>query len=214
MITHVSYSMMNLWQTCRECFKYKYILLLKGEIPDYFEAGREYHDEVDAYHKGKKYNAELIQAYTMVYPPEYRKLSELWLEDLNHGLPVRLPGVELPIKGKIDGITETGLADLKYMKGKLSQRQADESDQAAIYIAVYAALTGKRVAFEYNIIDKVTGKASLVKTNRPAEYDEILKLKINNFIEEVKLGDYTALPGTGCHGHCEYYNICTNCGNH
>jgi hypothetical protein len=211
MITHISYSMMSLFDTCRECFKYKYIMGLKGEIPDYYEEGREYHDEVDAYHTGRQYNEALIKAYTRVFSPDYRKQSEVWLEDLNKGQPVFVPGVKLPIKGKIDGINEAGLCDLKFTKSRISQRQADESEQATLYIWVYFTLTGKNVPFFFNVVDKQTGRVGMVKTSRePARFDGLAHT-INEFIKEVERGDFTALPGQKCFGQCEFYNICETC---
>lgn len=219
-IKHFSYSMMTLWEQCRECWKYKYVMHLEGETPAYFEDGREYHDNVDNYHTGRPYNAELIKPYTTVFPVEFRKQSEVWVEDLNGGKPVYLVGEEmfrakvlpLPFKGKIDGINDECITDLKYMKGRINQKQADSNDQATFYIWAYYVLTGKLMPFWYTMVDKVTNRVGLVKTTRTLKDFDTAFERAMRFIDEVSQADFDATPGQRCYGQCEYYSICTNCG--
>jgi hypothetical protein len=218
MINHVSYSMFELWNTCRECFKYKYIMKLKGETPQAFLDGQQYHDNVHLYHTGKPYDAGLIKAYTDAFSPEFREESETWLPDnlilkvTERDQPSLLCEVGLPVKGKIDGKNGNGIVDLKFMKGKLSQKQADSSDQPTFYVWANYMLTNMVVPFWYQCVDKVTGKVAMIKTERGIQDFYNLALRLNNFIAEVEEGDFTPIPGHKCRGACEFINICSNCG--
>lgn len=216
---------------------------LKGETPPVFLAGREYHDEVDNYHKGKDYNKSLIKPYTDVFKKDYRKQSEVWIsgydgvyltfkkpvfpefkvknysKDSNIApsppeMKVTLVKTPLPVKGKIDGICDGFLADLKYMSGRMSQRQANESGQATFYLWWYYSRFKKIVPFVYNCVDKKTNRVAVIKTTRTFEDFYKLFLKINNFLKEVeeavKTDNFTG--GYGCYpGCCEFINICSNC---
>lgn len=214
-LKHISYSMMTLWNNCRECWKYKYIMLLKGETPPVFLAGQEYHEEVDKYHKGFPYNKSLIKPYTNVFPVDYRKKSEVWISDFG-GIYLTLGKVKtpLPVKGKIDGICDGFLADLKYMSGRMSQRQADESDQATLYLWWYYTKFKKIVPFVYNCVDKKTNKVALVKTKRTTSDFCDLSLKMDKFVKEVEIAFKTNnfTGGNGCYpGCCEFIKLCSNC---
>lgn len=191
---------------------------LKGETPQAFLDGQKYHENVDAYHTGKPYDAEFIKAYINAFPVEFREKSETWLPDnlilkvTERDQPSIVCEIGLPVKGKIDGQNGNGIVDLKYMKGKLSQKQADESDQPTFYVWANFMITGSIVPFWYQCVDKVSGKVSMIKTERGTQDFYNLALRINKFIEEVKAGDFTPIPGHSCYGVCEFKAICSNCG--
>jgi hypothetical protein len=102
------------------------------------------------------------------------------------------------------------------MSGSLSQKKVDELKQPTFYVWAYYMLTNKILPFYYEIVDKKTGRVSMLKTIRGLEHFDLLFEDLKNFIEEVKIGDFSPLPGSGCHYSCEYSKLCANCveGNH
>jgi hypothetical protein len=193
---------------------------LEGEKAQALLDGAEYHEEVHKYHTGQPYNAELIKSYINAFSPEFREESETWLPDnlilqtTERDQPTLLCKVGLPVKGKIDGRNGNGIVDLKYMTGKLSQKQADSSDQPTFYIWANYLTNGMIVPFWYQCVDKKTGRVAMIKTERGIQDFYNLALRLNKFIAEVEAGDFTPIPGSRCRGECEFYSICENCKNH
>lgn len=201
-IDHVSSSSMQLFEKCEECWKYKYIMGLKGDIPDYFKVGSEFHEEVHNYHLGKPFNADFIDPYVQAFDKNFRIKSEMAFELLDEDLPVSIVGI-------IDGIANIGIVDLKYMKGSIGKKRADESLQATIYIYAYYQMTGEILPFYFQCINKTNGRVSMVQTTRNEADFLDLKERITNHLDKVLTTDFTG--GTGCYGHCQFAEICSKC---
>lgn len=215
MIDHISHSLIDSWLNCQTKYKYRYILGLEGEEVEALRDGKEYHEEVDKYHRGLEYNEELIQNYTRVFPKNYRLNSEYRILPKGDSEPIKLfykmKVLDLPFHGVIDNIGDGFLSDLKYMNGKLSKRQADESRQPTFYLWWYWITHNEIVPFVYQCVDKKTGKVAVIKTERTEEDFEKLCDDVKEIIRDIRQAEneesYISNAGWQCN-YCKYNLIC------
>lgn len=200
----LSYSKISTFDSCPARYKYHYILGLKGETPEFFIAGREVHDNVHQYHTGQEYDKDLIAPYTKTFPVDYRDRSEVWFSDK---LTIDDKPTDFVMAGKVDGINDEGIHDLKYMKGSISQRKADASLQATLYLWWYWSEYQKIVPFTYIIFDKVKDTISLRKTKRTLDDFRECNEILNKKIVEIEASDYGKKENYFCK-YCPFRKIC------
>lgn len=209
---YISYSRFSLYNTCPECYKYRYVMGLKGQKIAALDEGKAYHDNVDYYHKGLAYNSDLIKNYTRVFPPEYRGESEYEIRESDrHFLHIGTREIAIPFVGRVDGFNRGKyLSDLKFMSSNPAASWAKKQDQPTFYLWYHWNITGQLVPFFYQTVNKKTGRVSVIKTERSIDDFEDLFARLLKYIVDVTAEKFEA-TGSRCYWGCEYRDICSNC---
>lgn len=147
-LAKLSQSAITSWEFCRAKFYAEYILGLKLSDNDpNLWYGRHVHKQVENYHLGHDYDADIVRRYAEVYPsPAFVSVEQRFSFQ-----PALL---DIPFNGVIDRVAATGLHDVKTSTGSWSQRRADESIQATSYLAYWHHATGELVPFTFDVLRK------------------------------------------------------------
>ena len=205
-IKNLSYSTISNYDTCPKKVYFEKILGIESIEPDYFKFGHRYHEAVENYHRGKKYNKKLIKAYTAEIAQDYYKAEdvEVWIDGK---LEFGDYETELPMIGRIDGVRAKELVDLKTANGSMSQRQADESDQPTMYMMLWYQKNGVIPKFRYIIYNKKTKKLLQRTTERSQDDFKAYFHHAKEVENSILAGKFKKTPGWQCR-YCQYKRIC------
>lgn len=151
-------SSVKTWLQCRALFYGRYILGLDLDSTDpNLEYGTLFHQNVERYHLGGPYDAELIAAYTEQVPVNGHAHRQ-WLElpfNFCPRHPVTGQELDIPFTGTIDRVVEhISLYDLKTSRTSWSQKRADEDIQATAYAYYWWQEKGELLPFTFVIVRK------------------------------------------------------------
>jgi len=212
-IKRYSWSLFSDYQTCSKKVYFAKIWGILPEPRDYFEHGSKIHEEVDKYHKGQKYNPQLIKRYTQVIPQDYYIETEQWIDAIIHNPEDKNDKIETPFCGKLDGQGKDFIADLKTMNGSISQRTADEMGQITLYLYMEWINTGEIKKFKIlNHRKDRNSKGELfplqiIDTTRTIEDFAKLWKELKIMDNSIKKNIFYKEPSYEC-AHCQYKRLC------
>ena len=194
-IDHISYSMLSLWLSCRQCFIRHYINHEPQPPFQPFIDGIKAHENAHAYHTDGEYDEEFLEPYTEKYDPDYRTISETKFRSDMALWDWQSP---VPIVGIIDGLRENEVVDLKYSK---SAPKLAKNMQGILYSWFVFKLKNEMPLFTINHWHKETNKIK----NRSIEYtkDDIRWLMgvIDKFWKEINQDDIFIAGKPGAWNH-------------
>lgn len=188
-------SSLNCWLHCKAEYYIKYILEVKIDDADPNMAfGSYFHQQIENYHKGKKYDSVLIAPYAELYPVDTTIDVELPFEVvLRH--PETNEPLPLPFTGIIDQVTSEELRDIKTSRVSWSQNKADGELQATGYLYYWWQSFNKLQPFTYVVYRKDWQATSRFKriqtvtTTRSVEDFTAFWLLCNKVINDIKAED-------------------------
>jgi len=180
-----------------------------------------------------------IKEYGVFFPPEEKSTAKIQLEAgvdvvvslaesyyyelaskiqpklIEETLAVDIPGLDLPLCGRVDVFTEDGwLPDLKTAAQKWSQQKADNSIQATVYNRLIREVTGeypKKLSFEIFIKNSKKNHYQSLETVRTGADFETLCIRIKTMMQMVYAGLFppAASDSWMCQPKwCGYYWTC------
>jgi CRISPR/Cas system-associated exonuclease Cas4 (RecB family) len=217
-IKHYSYSLFSAYKQCSKKVFFGKLWGIEQMEKDFYIYGSKIHKQVDNYHKGLKYDEKLIKRYTDKIPKDFYKETEMWLPQTKLYNPLNENDIiETPFVGRIDGIVakNDAIADLKTYNGSMSQKMADESEQATLYLFMqWVNNGGIPPSFIFINFRKDKNKKGepmpiqIIETKRKKrDFIELWK-ELKNFDNSIKDEIFYKEPGYQCR-YCEYKRICS-----
>lgn len=199
-IEHISYSSLNTFYNCRECWRRKYILKEPEPEHDYFVEGKHIHEQVHNYHVGETYDKKLLEPYTAKYSVDDREYSEVKFK-------LFLMGFSLPFLGFIDSVnlTQVKVKDLKYA---VSAPKLEKNMQGILYTLAFKKIYQDIPTFVIQHWNKKTNKIKDHGCQYGKEDFDWFKGKVYDFLKEIRDPDgmfITKKPGHAWH----LYNDCS-----
>ena len=168
-LKHLSFSNLNLFETCPRCWYLKYVLGYEMPGSDAMDFGSEVHRAIENYHKTgalpvvKKdgtggYLRAMIQAYTDVFKKEdYDTIEEFWEVPIEHP---EQKGVflDLPLVVRIDRVWNGVIRDVKTSASRYQQSRVDGAYQTTLYAYAYRQKFQKEengIAYDVLVKNKV-----------------------------------------------------------
>jgi hypothetical protein len=212
-IKRYSWSLFEAYQKCSKIVFFEKICQIEKEPRDYFEHGSKVHEEVDKYHKGQKFDEELIKRYTEVIPKDYYTHTEDWINAFIHNPSNKAEKIETEFCGKLDGRGKDFIADLKTMGGSISQKTADEMGQITLYLYMDWINTGEIKKFRIlNHRKDRNSKGELfplqiIDTTRTIEDFQKLWKELKVMDNSIKKNIFYKEPSYEC-AYCQYKRLC------
>lgn len=158
-LKHLSYSNLNLFDTCPRCWYLKYVLGYKMPGSEAMDFGSSVHEAIEKYHKFKElpepsYLGAMVQAYADTYKPEdFDIVEEFWEVPIVH--PVEDKKLDIPLLLKIDRVWNEYIRDVKTSASRYKQEQVDGARQTILYAYAYRQKFGKNErGIGYDVIVK------------------------------------------------------------
>lgn len=151
-----SQSKLKTWEFCPAGFYVQYILGLDFYSP-HFDFGKDYHKNVENYHRKLPYDADMIKEYTnLVAQDDFLEVEKKYSVTLHH--PTTGKALPLPISLVIDRVVNKHLlSDLKTSKVAWNQSKIDTDIQATVYCYSWWELYGETPDFEFVVVRKNPG---------------------------------------------------------
>lgn len=213
-IKRYSWSLFNSYQQCTKKIFFTKVWGIEAIEKEYFEHGAKIHDEVDRYHKRFPYNKALIQRYSDLIPIDYYKQTEFWLEAFIHNPDDKIDKIDTVFVGKLDGIGNNFIADLKTFNNSLSQKVADSMGQVTLYLYMYWVNTGlipefRIINFRKDMDSKgEPHKIQIVKTKRTIDDFRKMWSDLKAFDNSIKEGIFYKEPSYLCND-CQFKRVCS-----
>lgn len=180
---------------------------------EYFAFGKNVHKEVENYHIGLPYNEKLISRYTEVIPSDYYVQVEQWIEAYIHNPDDKNDKIETMFVGRLDGIGNDFIADLKTMGRSISQNIADNMGQITLYLYMDWIKTGKIRKFRIlNLRKDRNSKGELfplqiIETSRTIEDFKKMWKDLKAFDNSVQDEVFYKEPSYECQ-QCSFRRVC------